>query len=580
MGSKAGVAASGSRFAARAEAGLRLAPAFTLLVMLGPVAAGILGTLGPAFGWLPALGADTPGLATFKALLSEPGIGISIRLSLVTGLAATAISLAITLLTVAALQGTRVFNVIERLLSPLLAVPHAAAAYGLAFLIAPSGWIARLLSPWATGWERPPDILTAQDPAGLALIAGLVVKEVPFLLLMTLAALGQADARRRRLAGLCLGYGPIAAWFYGVLPGLYAQIRLPVYAVLAYSMSTVEVAMILGPTTPAPLSVRLVDWMNDPDLALRLVAAAGAVLQMLLVAGALILWRFGEIATARLGRRCAASGRRFGGDAWLRVGAGSLAALCAAAVILGIAGLALWSVAGLWRFPEAWPDTLTLRSWARHGEGLLAPAGTTFLVGIASAAIAALLAIACLETEYRYGQRPTSRSLWLLYTPLLVPQTGFLFGLQISASAAGFERGLLPVIATHLVFVLPYVFLSLSGPWRAWDGRQGLAAACLGASPWRVLLAVRLPMLLAPLLTAFAVGFAVSVGQYLPTLLIGAGRVATLTTEAVALSAGGDRRLIGLYGLAQAAAPLPAFALALALPALLFRHRRGMTVAQ
>ncbi|MEO1533815.1 MAG: ABC transporter permease, partial [Pseudomonadota bacterium] len=97
---------------------------------------------------------------------------------------------------------------------------------------------------------------------------------------------------------------------------------------------------------------------------------------------------------------------------------------------------------------------------------------------------------------------------------------------------------------------------------------------------WRVLLTVRLPMLLAPLLTAFAVGFAVSVGQYLPTLLIGAGRVATLTTEAVALSAGGDRRLIGLYGLAQAAAPLPAFALALALPALLFRHRRGMTVAQ
>ncbi|MEL6196822.1 MAG: ABC transporter permease, partial [Pseudomonadota bacterium] len=154
------------------------------------------------------------------------------------------------------------------------------------------------------------------------------------------------------------------------------------------------------------------------------------------------------------------------------------------------------------------------------------------------------------------------------------------FGLQIASSAAGVDPGLPAVIAAHLVFVLPYVFLSLAGPWRAWDRRQGLSAACLGACPNRVLWRIRLRMLLAPLLTAFAVGFAVSVGQYLPTLLIGAGRVATVTTEAVALAAGGDRRLIGVWGIVQAAAPLPAFALALALPALLWRRRRGMTAAR
>ena len=46
-------------------------------------------------------------------------------------------------------------------------VPHAAAAFGLAFLIAPSGLIARLLSPELTGWERPPDLLIVNDPLGL-----------------------------------------------------------------------------------------------------------------------------------------------------------------------------------------------------------------------------------------------------------------------------------------------------------------------------------------------------------------------------------------------------------------------------
>ncbi|MBK5926061.1 hypothetical protein CCR87_01600, partial [Rhodobaculum claviforme] len=90
--------------------------------------------------------------------------------------------------------------------------------------------------------------------------------------------------------------------------------------------------------------------------------------------------------------------------------------------------------------------------------------------------------------------------------------------------------------------------------------------------------AVRLPMLLRPVLTAAAVGFAVSVAQYLPTLLIGAGRVATLTTEAVGLASGANRRVIGAAAIAQMALPMLGFGLALAVPALVFRNRRGMAV--
>ncbi|MEO0760599.1 MAG: ABC transporter permease subunit [Pseudomonadota bacterium] len=549
--------------------------------MLGPIAAGLLGTLAPAFGWLPALGGTGLSLAPWADLLDTPGIATSIRLSLVTGLASTAISLAITLALVAALQGTRAFAAVERLLSPLLAVPHAAAAFGLAFLIAPSGWIARALSPWATGWERPPDLLIVNDPAGLALIAGLVAKEVPFLLLMTVAALGQADARRARLTALSLGYGPMAAWAKAVLPAVYRQIRLPVFAVLAYAMSVVDVAAILGPTTPPPLSVRLVEWMRDPDLALRFRAAAGAVLQIGLVAVGLAAWIAAERAVAALGRRWTAAGWRHARDGIVRAAAAGAGLATAASVFLGLAGLAVWSVAGFWRFPEVLPQALTSRIWIREATGLADPILATLLVAVTAAGLALALTLACLETEARRGPEargPGGRALLFLYLPLLVPQTGFLFGLQIAASSAGIAPGTAVVILGHLVFVLPYVFLSLSGPWRAWDTRHALAGAALGAGPWRVFWRLRLPMLIAPILTAFAVGLAVSIGQYLPTLLLGAGRVATLTTEAVALAAGGDRRVIGAWGLVQAVAPLPGFALALLLPALLWRRRRGMTV--
>jgi putative thiamine transport system permease protein len=127
--------------------------------MLGPVTAGLAFTLAPAFGYLPALGGIRPGLDAFRALLAAPGLAGAVRLSLVTGLLATVLSLGIVILILAGWQGTRAFAALQRTLAPLLAVPHAAAAFGLAFLIAPSGWIARAFSPWATGWQTPPDLL-------------------------------------------------------------------------------------------------------------------------------------------------------------------------------------------------------------------------------------------------------------------------------------------------------------------------------------------------------------------------------------------------------------------------------------
>jgi putative thiamine transport system permease protein len=561
---------------ANRRAWLRLAPGLTIAVLLLPVGAGLVGVLSPAFGWLPALGGTSLSLEPWRALFAWPGLGGAVWLSLATGLGATALSLAITMMICAAWQGTRAFGVIERALSPLLSVPHAAAAFGLAFLIAPSGWIARALSPWATGWDQPPDILITQDPWGLSLMAGLVVKEVPFLLLMTLAALGQVPARRSVLVSQTMGYGRMAGWILTVFPRLYPQIRLPVYAVLAYSCSVIDVALILGPTRPSTLSVQVLEWLSDPDLTLRFQAAAGATLQLGLVLGLLLLWRGGEAVAARLGCACIRRGHRFARDGAARGLSMGLALIAALTVGLGILGLAVWSVAGFWTFPDLLPDQLTWRNWMRQSATVTGTALETVVIGVVATAISIALTVACLEAEYRHGLRQTRRALWLLYLPLLVPQATFLIGLQTLAIGADLGGMRSTVIAAHVVFVLPYVFLSLSDPWRAWDRRQGLVAASLGAGANRILWRVRLPMLLRPVLTAAAVGFAVSVGQYLPTLLIGMGRVSTLTTEAVALSSGGDRRLIGVYALSQTIMPLIGFALALALPALLFRNRRAM----
>lgn len=547
--------------------------AFGLLALA--VLAGLAGTLAPAFG-LGSVGIG-PNLDQWRALIAQPGIARSAGLSLSTGMGSTVLSLAIATLLVAALHGTRGFAALRRLLAPFLAVPHAAAALGLAFLVAPSGWIARAISPWATGWVTPPDLLILNDPAGLALMAGLIAKETPFLLLMTLSALPQADAGRRLAVAMTLGHSRTTGYLLAVFPAVYQQLRLPVAAVLAYAMSSVEMGMILGPGLPAPLAVRITQWTTDPDLAHRSLGAAAAILQLGLVLIAMSLWRGGEWLTGQLFRRVLRSGHRGRtADAVLRPLAIGLGAGIGLVLVLGLVGLCLWSVAGQWSFPAALPADLSLTVWRQAGAGLARTALWTIIIAVVAAFAALAVVIAVLQTEGRGGAGLRPAALLLLYVPLIVPQVAFLPGLQNLALLGGIDGTVAAVTMVHLVFVIPYTYLSLAPAWHAWNGRIGVAGAVLGAGAARIFWRLRLPMLLRPVLTAGAIGVAVSVGQYLPSLLIGGGRVPTLTTEAVALSSGGNRRLIGATALLQMAVPFIGFMVALAIPAIVFRNRRGM----
>lgn len=88
-------------------------------------------------------------------LLAQPGLWHSAALSLWIGAASTLGSLLLTALLLAH-SNSRVFGLLHRLLSPMLAMPHVAFAIGFAFLLAPSGWLLRLVSPALTGFELPP----------------------------------------------------------------------------------------------------------------------------------------------------------------------------------------------------------------------------------------------------------------------------------------------------------------------------------------------------------------------------------------------------------------------------------------
>lgn len=564
--------------AGKRQGWLRFFPGLTLLLFLGPISAGLIGTLLPAFGYLPSLGGDQFSLEPWRALFATPGLDKAIRLSLLTGIGSTAIAFLLTVLVFASGHGTVFFNRAKRAMTPLLAVPHLAMAVGLAFFLSPSGWIARLISPWPSGWETPPDIALVQGPFGIALTLGLVVKEMPFLVLMTFAALGQIRADDQIRMARSLGYGPIQAWLKVVLPLVYPQIRLPLYAVLAFSLSVVDMAMVLGPTTPPTLAPLVLRWFNDPELSMRFQAAAGAVLQLLIVVGAIACWRLAEMTVSRLFHPWLIGGYRGGKGRVTRFCGWSGLTLVFALAIGSLLSLFIWSFAGRWRFPSALPESFAIKTWMTQATNLGAPAWTTLVVGAAATLIALILAVGCLEHESREQRQPGAGTLTLLYIPLLIPQIGFLFGVQVALIWARLDGGWIGLIWSHLLFVLPYVFLALADSYRALDPRYARIARMLGKTPLGVLMRVKLAMLLRPVLIAAAVGFAVSVAQFLPTQFVGAGRLSTLTTEALSLAAGGNRRVVGLFAIVLAALPLIGFAFATLIPAWRFRHRRTMAI--
>ncbi|EKP0277316.1 ABC transporter permease [Aeromonas bestiarum] len=528
-------------------------------------------------GLLLAEGVAPPHL---QRLLAQPGLWHSTALSLWIGTASTLGSLLLTALLLAhsGLLGakSRAFSLLQRLLSPLLALPHVAFAIGLAFLLAPSGWLLRLVSPALTGFEFPPDWQTIKDPLGLGLIFALILKETPFLLLMALAALEPARLARQQWLGASLGFSAPQIWWRLLLPALWPALRLPLYAVAAYGVAVVDLAQLLGPDAPAPLAVRLWLWYQDPDLVWRGAIASGALLLLALSLLLLACLRLLEWGHTTIGKHVWLDGRRTEpGLLAARLASGSVFVLIA--VNLAVLGaLLLWSLTRRWSFPDLWPSQWSGQHWQDLLPGLMPLLIDSALLALASGLLALIMVVLSLEAQQ--GRRPWP--LWLICLPLLLPQASLLFGVRLgldwlSLRWTGNGIGWGWVLWSQLLFVFPYVYLCLHGPYRQFDPRLVQAALTLGAGPWRTWWRVKGPLLARPLLFAFAVGAAVSLAQYLPTLLFGAGRVVTITTEAVAIGSGLNRRLAGLYGLLQLLLPLFIYLLALWLPARLNPALKG-----
>lgn len=508
-------------------------------------------------------------LAAWQALLTQPQLQTALGLSLWTGVTSTALALAWAAVLLSCRWGSKV--------PAMLALPHAAFAIGVVLLVAPSGWLLRLLANlWGgvggVGLDSPPDWLTTQDPWGVGLIVVLALKEMVFLLWMGLAVLQRPDFSKRLRLEMQLvqsmGYSERSAWWRVGWPQLASRLVAPLGAVFLYSVSVVDVALVIGPTAPPTLGVLAWQWLQDADPHTQAQGAAAAWL-LLAVSALVVAWVvfvdravFRPWARARLTQGAKPLTAQEHHILALQQPTAAAWALLAIYSAVGLA-LGLASMTGVWLFPALWPQTWTSGAWAAVTSDV-DTLWTSVWLGLLSAGAATVWVLLMWEwwpLRWRSGGWG-GVLLALIFLPLLLPAALWALGLHRLALEWGWDANGSGVWLAHTLSVAPYVALALYGPLQGFDPRLRAVAATLGHGRWAFVWRVQWPLLRGAIAAAFAVGFAVSVAQYLPTLYVGAGRFDTVTTQAVALSSGGLRSLMAAYAALQWVLPALVFALA------------------
>lgn len=536
-----------------------------IVIIFAPLAAGF-----------PALVTPLLHSAPWFALLDAPRLWPALWLSLGAAAGSTVLALLLCMLITAGLYPHRRWLQLQQRLPSFLALPHVAFAIGVAFLLAPSGWLARnvaLLSSslaelvsWAP--LTFPNALV-HDRYALTLTITLAIKECWFLLWAVAALLQRQSIEQQLTLARTLGYPTWQIWLQVLWPQLLPRLRWPLVAVAAYSLSVVDMALILGPSTPPTLAVLIWQWLSDADPLQRQMGLAASLLLPLLLymlgLSAALLWRglqsFWQAPTGRRAARqhdlsqIAPPNLTMTGRPRPHRGsrpASLLFGLLASLSWLALALIALWSVAGRWFYPALWPAELTLQSWQQLDWQ---PFFSTVLLAVSSVIVALPLTLIWLEWGARRLQP-------LLYLPLIFPALPLVTIQYHALLLANADGSISAVIWSHLLWVFPYMLLILSGPYRALDPRLLLTARTLGYRRYQACLRLLWPSLWRPIVLACAVGISVSVAQYLPTLFAGAGRIATVTTEAVTLSSGGNRQVLAVQALLQCLLPWLAFSIA------------------
>jgi putative spermidine/putrescine transport system permease protein len=267
---------------------LLLAPSLlTLLLLFG---GGVTLAALQSFGWLPYLNQHTLSLDAYVRLFHSgeflQSFLLTLWIALVSTVLSTVLAVACALLLRRSFRGKRWVTFIYQLNLP---IPHSVAAVMMLFLLAQSGFLARLASA-AQLIHSPSDFpALVFDPLALGIIAEYVWKTTVFTGVITLGALQSIGEDYEEVAR-SLGAGRWQRFRFVLLPLLKPALSSASVLVFAFTFGTFETPLLLGQRYPSALPVLAYRSYVDVDLNARPAAMALSMVISLLSAGLILIY--------------------------------------------------------------------------------------------------------------------------------------------------------------------------------------------------------------------------------------------------------------------------------------------------
>lgn len=161
----------------------------------------------------------------------------------------------------------------------LLAIPHVAFATSALLLFADGGLL----------YDYFPYFTPPMDKLGIGLGFTLAVKESAFLLWILAAVLSEKRLLQQVIVLDSLGYSRWQCLNWLLLPSVAPALAMAMLAIVAWSLSVVDVAIILGPGNPPTLAVISWQWLTQGDADQQTKGALASLLLMLLLAAYVLL---------------------------------------------------------------------------------------------------------------------------------------------------------------------------------------------------------------------------------------------------------------------------------------------------
>lgn len=198
-------------------------------------------------------------------------------------------------------------------------------------------------------------------------------------------------------------------------------------------------------------------------------------------------------------------------------------------LVLPFAAFLINSFAFRWFYPQLIPAEWSLDAWnSVLNDDLIEALQNSIVIAVGVTIVSVIIGLPAARAMGLYQFRGKRLVEFLILAPTIVPGIAVAMGLNINFLIWGLSGSVLGVGLVHLVPVMPYVVLTLSGVFANYNPEFEEQARTLGAGPFATFRYVTLPAIFPGLVVASLFAFLVSWSQYILTFLIGAGRVVTM----------------------------------------------------